>query len=65
MQNRLVTEREAAALIGLSVSTLQMRRHRNLPPAYVKFGRSVRYETDALTKFVEACRISVQSGEAA
>jgi len=62
--NRLVTEREAAALIGLSVSTLQMRRHRSLPPIYVKIGRSVRYETDALTKFVEACRVEA-GGKAA
>lgn len=57
--SRLITEREAAEMLGLSVSTLRARRFKMLPPEYVKIGRAVRYDTAALVAYIESCRVRV------
>lgn len=57
--SKLITEREAAAILGLSVSTLRARRFKMLPPEYVKIGRAVRYDTAALAAYIESCRVKV------
>ena len=48
-----LTEKEAAALLGWSPRTLQMRRWQGLPPKFYKLGRSVRYSEADLLEFIE------------
>lgn len=45
---RRLNEREAAAELGISFRTLQQWRVRGIGPAFLKLGRSVRYDADAL-----------------
>jgi hypothetical protein len=54
-RNSLVTEKEAAALIGMSVRTLQQRRYLRMPPRYIRLpgSRSIRYRLPDLTEFIE------------
>lgn len=47
----LVTERDAARILGCSVSTLQNRRWAGLGPPYVKLSKLVRYPRARLTEF--------------
>ena len=51
---KLLTEKEAAAKLGWKVSNLQQRRHRGLPPPYVKIGRSVRYREEDIEAYINA-----------
>lgn len=53
----IVSEREAAYMLGLSVKTLQARRHRHLPPNYYKVGRSIRYKVNDLLDWIEAGKV--------
>lgn len=51
----LVTENEAAAILGTSVRTLRNWRWQDKPPAYRKIGkRLVRYHRADLAAFAEA-----------
>lgn len=59
----IVSEKEAARILGISVHTLRARRFRGRAPSYLKLGKSVRYEREALERFLESCRVRV--GEAA
>ena len=54
-----LTEKEVAAITGLSLSTIQkMRSHcRGIP--YVKIGKSVRYVLEDVQAFMEAHRVNV------
>jgi len=49
---RLDTEKEAAAYLNVSPRTLQAWRLRGGGPAYVKLGAAVRYDRDALDRFI-------------
>lgn len=54
----LLTEKEAAHIMGWSVFALQQRRFRGQEPRYLKLGgKSVRYEIDALQEFIEKGRV--------
>ena len=53
---KLLTEAEVAELLGWKKETLQRRRWAGLPPAFVKIGRSVRYEPEAIDTLVEEGR---------
>lgn len=55
-----VDEVEAARLTGLSIYTLRNWRFQGRGPAYVKFGRAVRYSLEDLRTFAERCRVRVQ-----
>ncbi len=57
MKTNMYSETEAAKYLGLSVKTLQMRRHKHQRPIYIKFGKSVRYRREDLDAYIEACRI--------
>jgi Helix-turn-helix domain len=60
---KLLTEKEAAELLGVSVNTLQAWRLRKCGPPYVKLigsgtgpgRRPVRYRPEALEKYLEEC----------
>jgi len=51
-----MNETAAAELLGLSVATLRAWRHRKQGPAFVKFGRSVRYLSSDLQAFIQRSR---------
>ncbi len=54
-QDKLLKEKEAAPIVGLSVRTLQQRRYLRLPPDYVKVPgtRAIRYRLSDLLAYVE------------
>lgn len=54
---QLLNEKQAAALLGLSLSTLQQRRFKGQQPPYLKIGKSVRYDLADLITFAESCRV--------
>lgn len=49
----LLTERGAAALLAISVRTLQAWRSKGTGPAYVRVGRVIRYRRGDLLKWIE------------
>ena len=51
---KLIGEREAAAVLGLSVRTLQAWRVRGGGPQFVKCGRSVRYNLATLVEWANS-----------
>lgn len=48
----LITTAEAATFLTLSPRTLENWRNRQEGPPFVKMGTAVRYDTDALEKWV-------------
>ena len=58
---QLMTERDAAWLLGLSVRTLQKWRLLGQGPCYLKLGQAVRYDPSDLEAFVQAARRSFTS----
>ena len=53
---KVLTEIEAAELMGWSVKTLQKRRWQGKRPAFLKIGASVRYDPAELIDFIEGAR---------
>lgn len=49
-----LSEAELSEMIAVPQSTLRWRRFVGLGPAYVKFGRSVRYPIKAVQEFIES-----------
>ena len=47
----LVTDDEAAAVLRCATQSLANRRHKRLPPGYVRVGASIRYEMGVLRAF--------------
>ena len=54
----LITEEEAAAVLGLKKATLQQRRWLKRPPAYVKMGRFVRYRMADIVAYLDSCVVN-------
>jgi excisionase family DNA binding protein len=57
----LLTTGEAAKQLSLSPRTLETLRLRGGGPAYVKMGKAVRYEPQAVEAWINARRISSTS----
>lgn len=56
---QLITEREAAKLLGWTVQALQKRRFEGKEPSYIKLGtKSVRYDMADLKEFIKKCRVA-------
>lgn len=53
-RERLLTEREVAILLNLSVGTIRRRRLQGKPPSFVKIGTSVRYRPKEVRLLIEA-----------
>jgi predicted DNA-binding transcriptional regulator AlpA len=51
--DELLTEREVAALLKLSVRTLQSWRTRKVGPPVVRVGRSIRYRRGSLMDWLK------------
>lgn len=56
--SKFLTEKQAATLLGLSLSTLQQRRFKGQQPPYIKIGKSVRYDVEDILAFAESCRVN-------
>jgi predicted DNA-binding transcriptional regulator AlpA len=52
VSDKLLTEKEAALVLGVSVYTLQKWRLRRVGPRYVKLGRAIRYRMSDLLDFI-------------
>lgn len=53
----LIDEHEAAEFLNVPVTRLRMDRHRKQGAPFIKLGRTVRYDTDDLRRFICDCRI--------
>jgi predicted DNA-binding transcriptional regulator AlpA len=53
----LLTEREAAEQLSLSLATLRRRRCEGRPPKWIKIGASVRYRSEDLEAFIQSCTV--------
>lgn len=51
----LLTEREVAKLLKISVATVRRRRLCRQPPEWVKIGASVRYKPASVQRLIEDC----------
>lgn len=59
-ERSLLTEEEAAAVVGFTVKTMQKRRYLRKPPQFLKVGRSVRYRMKDLQAFLDKCVVPVR-----
>ena len=57
LKAKVVTEKVAAEMIGLSVKTLQNHRYLGLAPTYVRMGRSIRYRVSDLQTYLDKCTV--------
>lgn len=53
----LLTAEETADLLGISVNALAVMRSRNQGPTYIKNGRWIRYEQDAIETWLKSRRV--------
>lgn len=51
--DRVLTQKEAAKILGLSVRTLERHRVTGTGPQFTRLGRLIRYREEDLTHFVE------------
>lgn len=62
--DRLLTESEAAAILGWSKKTLQQRRWRGDLPPYIRLsGRCIRYVERELFEFISSCASNSSNNE--
>jgi hypothetical protein len=54
MLSPLLTQREAASILSISVRSLERMRVTGLGPRFVKVGASVRYQQEALERWIAA-----------
>jgi excisionase family DNA binding protein len=54
-ESRSLTELDVAQRLGVSPATLRAWRKKNEGPAFRRFGRSIRYQSDDLEAFIAAC----------
>lgn len=48
----LLTEKEVAKLLRVSVATIRRRRRAGLPPEWIKLNASVRYRRETVQRFI-------------
>lgn len=61
MEKRYLTEKEVAAITGLSLSTLRNDRSTQRRFPYVKYGRSVRYSREDIINYMEGHKIKTDA----
>ena len=59
----VLTEREAATQLGLSVATLRAWRHHGKGPRFARFGRAVRYLSADLAEYIRNNIVNPRDGE--
>ena len=63
INSKRLNTKQAAEYLGLAEQSLHNRRHLRLQPDYIKIGKSVRYDTQDLDKFIESNRIKLSAQE--
>ncbi|HEU6438513.1 MAG TPA: helix-turn-helix domain-containing protein [Nitratidesulfovibrio sp.] len=58
----LLDERQAAEVLGFTISTLRSRRYWKRPPKFVKMGRAVRYRREDLESYIQSCVVQPREG---
>lgn len=53
----LLTAKETAERLGMSVDALTVLRHRGGGPAYIKFGRRIRYQPEDVEQWIKAQKV--------
>lgn len=61
-EKNAVNEKQAAKFLGVAVQTLRNWRHIRRGPAYVKMGRSVRYQINDLVDYLTRKKIDPEVG---
>ena len=61
VENQVVDERKAAEILGRAIQTLRNDRHLRKGPAYIKMGRSIRYQVSDLLDYIEKNRIDPEA----
>ena len=59
-KSRGLNEKQVSEIIGLSVSTLRLNRHKGVGIPYYKMGRSVRYDPEDVQYFLESNKIKTK-----
>jgi predicted DNA-binding transcriptional regulator AlpA len=59
MTDTLLHERDAARVLGISIHWLRRKRWEGGGPAYIKYGRAVRYRCSDLEKWIADHRCDV------
>jgi predicted DNA-binding transcriptional regulator AlpA len=57
----LLTEKEVAKLLNVSVATVRRRRRAGQPPEWIKLNASVRYRRETVRRFIAAQERSLTS----
>jgi hypothetical protein len=57
VRSRWISEKDAAKIMSVSVSTLRAHRFLRKGLPYIKVGRAVRYSLEDITNFMQAHRI--------
>ena len=55
----LLNTAQAAKILGVSVAWLARKRWEGGGPAFIRYGRAVRYEIQALRDWINACRQNI------
>ena len=55
---KLLTELEAAEILGLSVYTLRSRRYWRKPPQFVRDRRTIRYRQGDIERYIADCVVT-------
>lgn len=61
--NELLTPKEVCQLLRLSTGQLSNWRRDGIGPAYIQEGRIIRYEEQAVTRWIEMKQLETQQGE--
>jgi hypothetical protein len=59
-ESRGLTEKQVSKIIGLSVSTLRLDRHKRRGIPYYKIGKAVRYDPEDVSNFLESQKIMTE-----
>ena len=60
-QQSIVGEKKAAVIMGLAVQTLRNWRHYGQGPAYLKLGKSVRYDLQDIEVYLQKRKIDPEA----
>ena len=58
---KLLTSKELAEILGVSVDTLANERYLNVGVPYVKFGKRVRYRLDDVITYLDNQRVETSA----
>nr|EDZ38383.1 MAG: Hypothetical protein CGL2_10305005 [Leptospirillum sp. Group II '5-way CG'] len=64
MDNKLLSNSEAAEFLGMSPDTLPRWRWAGIGPVYLRVGRSIKYRRADLEAFLNESRVNPRNGAA-